>query len=332
MGQCRRVRLHAISRSSSCLTGPASGRAPDVASRMTRSSSSPSASRPPGTRLGQRRGPIQEPTPEPDRATEPERTPATGPMSEPSPEPDAEPNPEVTPAPPPTPGPIPEAMEEPTPEATPGPTPENVAPEADAGGPYEVDEGDTVRLDGRGSSDADGNIVAYEWSREKRLDDPTKARPRFKAMDDGELDIELTVTDDRGASDTARATITVRNVDPRLAAINDRTGVVDEEVTLIDIAFTDPGADDTHTMTVDWGDGSDDTPAVDERVGMASAGHVYHQPGSYSVTVRIDDDDGGMDTLGVEIRVERPKEDAAKPAEEMGVSPLPSPSPPNASG
>ena len=51
-------------------------------------------------------------------------------------------------------------------------------------------------------------------------------------MDDGELDIELTVTDDRGASDTARATIAVRNVDPRLAAINDRTGEVDEEVTL----------------------------------------------------------------------------------------------------
>ena len=207
-----------------------------------------------------------------------------------------------------------------------------MAPEADAGGPYEVDEGETIRLDGLDSSDADGKIVAYEWSREKRLDDPTKARPRFKAMDDGELDIELTVTDDRGASDTAWATIAVRNVDPRLAAINDRTGVVDEEVTLTDIAFTDPGADDTHTLTVDWGDGSDDTPAVDERLGMASASHVYHEAGSYSVTVRIEDDDGGMDTQAAEMRVERPKEDAAKPGEEMDVSPFPSASPPNASG
>ena len=64
-------------------------------------------------------------------------------------------------------------------------------------------------------------------------------------MDDGELDIELTVTDDREASDTARATIAVRNVAPRLAAIDDRSGVVDEEVTFVDIAFTDPGVDDT---------------------------------------------------------------------------------------
>ena len=147
-------------------------------------------------------------------------------------------------------------------------------PEADAGGPYEVDEGDaigsTVAAHRTPTATRRVRVVAREAARR-----PDEGRPRLKAMDDGELDIELTVIDDRGASDTGRATIAVRR-DPRLAAINDHTGEVDEEITLTDIAFTDPGTNDTHTMTVGWGDGSDDTPAVDERVGMASAGHVYH--------------------------------------------------------
>jgi hypothetical protein len=39
----------------------------------------------------------------------------------------------------------------------------NIAPVADAGGPYSVSEGGVVQLSGAGSHDHDGSIVSYEW-------------------------------------------------------------------------------------------------------------------------------------------------------------------------
>ncbi|MDX1450105.1 MAG: hypothetical protein R3246_13705, partial [Acidimicrobiia bacterium] len=40
----------------------------------------------------------------------------------------------------------------------------NTPPVAVAGGPYSVDEGSSVLLDGSGSSDSDGSVVSYLWS------------------------------------------------------------------------------------------------------------------------------------------------------------------------
>ncbi|ADU67015.1 PKD domain containing protein [Desulfurispirillum indicum S5] len=40
----------------------------------------------------------------------------------------------------------------------------NAVPVADAGGPYEIELGETVTLDGSGSSDADGDTLSYHWT------------------------------------------------------------------------------------------------------------------------------------------------------------------------
>ncbi len=92
----------------------------------------------------------------------------------------------------------------------------NEAPTADAGGPYTVDEGSTVALDGTGSSDPDGTIESYSWEITDgpgSLEDAGTAEPTYAAPDDvdedTEVTVELTVTDDAGATDTATATVTV---------------------------------------------------------------------------------------------------------------------------
>ncbi|MEA2027153.1 MAG: PKD domain-containing protein, partial [Chloroflexota bacterium] len=185
--------------------------------------------------------------------------------------------PKPTPTPSATPTPAPEVPAEPTPELT----PVNLAPSADAGGPYKVDEGDSVKLDGTASRDPDGKIVGYEWSRQKRLDDPTRKRPLFEAIDDAVLEIDLTVTDDRGASDTASARIKVRNVDPRITGLEPLRVLVGEEVELA-FVIRDPGPDE-HEFSIDWGDGT---------VG-ASRLHVYETGGDYQVVINVVDDDGG---------------------------------------
>ncbi|MFK4593640.1 PKD domain-containing protein [Streptomyces pristinaespiralis] len=58
--------------------------------------------------------------------------------------------------------------------------------------------------------------------------------------------------------------------------------------------FTDPGTLDTHTMSVDWGDGTTtDVPGVSSPVGST---HQYSSAGIYDIAVTVTDDDGGSDT------------------------------------
>lgn len=89
---------------------------------------------------------------------------------------------------------------------------ENVPPDADAGpDQYVVDaDGDgseSVRLDGRGSRDSDGTIVSYEWfDNGNRI--ATGQRPSV-TLAVGRYTIRLTVTDDRGLTDSDTVNIEV---------------------------------------------------------------------------------------------------------------------------
>ncbi|QTA91028.1 PKD domain-containing protein [Desulfonema magnum] len=94
-------------------------------------------------------------------------------------------------------------------------THQNRPPVADAGTGQTVSEGDTVILDGSGSSDPDpGDLLIYQWEQTTgppvMLSDDSDARPEFTAPDAGEsLTFELTVTDNDGLSDTDTVTVNV---------------------------------------------------------------------------------------------------------------------------
>ncbi len=184
------------------------------------------------------------------------------------------------------------------------PAPPNRAPVADAGGPYSVDEGDSIRLDGSASTDRDGDIVAWQWTRQRYLDDVSRMHPRFTALDDGVIDISLTVTDDDGASDVATSTIRVRNVDPSITATADAVSTSTEALT-VTAHFTDPGIADRHTLAIDWGDGATQALDVieDRGTGSACASHLNAEAGGYVVTLTLDDDDGGSDSTTLDISV-----------------------------
>jgi PKD repeat protein len=73
---------------------------------------------------------------------------------------------------------------------------------------------------------------------------------------------------------------------PTVDAGADRTADEGQTVTLT-ATFTDPDAGDTHTATIDWGDGT----IVDAIVaaGQVSGGHAYADNGVYTVTVSVTD-------------------------------------------
>lgn len=172
----------------------------------------------------------------------------------------------------------------------------NQPPTADAGGPYDVDEGSDVQLDGTGSSDPEGNPLTYLWVPDTNLDDASLAQPTYSGVDDEVAPITLSVFDQVEALDDTDATsVTVHNVAPLVIAVGDS---IDEgSSATVSATFTDPGVLDTHTATIDWDDGTPpENVAVVQGAGSGSLGasHVYGDNATYNVTVTVTDDDGGV--------------------------------------
>ena len=168
-------------------------------------------------------------------------------------------------------------------------------PTAEAGGPYVVDEGSTVQLDGSGSTDGDGDVLplTYVWAPATFLDDASLAQPTYAAVDDVVNDpLMLTVYDAVEAlSDSDSTSVTVLNVPPDVTAVGDS---IDEgETATVSATFTDPGILDTHTASIDWDDGSPpQAVGIDELA--AGVEHVYGDDATFHVEVTVTDDDGGV--------------------------------------
>ncbi len=142
--------------------------------------------------------------------------------------------------------------------------------------------------------------------------------------DDGSYTARLTVTDAQGSAADTSFPVAVSNVRPTVVAgvsfLAATAGGTPQIETVLAGSFTDPGFDrasagtsERFTVLVDWGDHTTDTatPAVTQgsegvlTLGHFAARHVYAQPGVYSATVRVTDDDGGAGTAGVRYGVAR---------------------------
>lgn len=127
---------------------------------------------------------------------------------------------------------------------------QNSKPVADAGSDRTVFSGSTVHLDGRGSSDADGNLLTYRWSFLSRpsgskasLKNSTAAQPTFIADRLGTYVIELVVNDGTLDSDPDTVVISTENSRPVASAGPDRTASVGATVALDGSGSTDADGD-----------------------------------------------------------------------------------------
>jgi hypothetical protein len=130
-----------------------------------------------------------------------------------------------------------------------------------------------------------------------------------------------------GPAGQATARVIVRNVAPQLTPLLVTDGAgrrvnVDVPFVLTNLpvtvgaSFGDPGVLDRQTAALAWGDGPAEPQtafeAFDEAFGdgAGSVSHTHRYPlaGSYTVTLLVADDDGGVDTESAAVRVVTPEQ------------------------
>jgi hypothetical protein len=123
----------------------------------------------------------------------------------------------------------------------------NLGPTADAGLDQEADPGAAVTLDGSGSSDPNGDALAYYWVQtggEAVSFTPALSITTFAAPSSaGPLTFALTVTDTWGLSSADSTVVTVRNLGPTAEAGPDQQVDPGATVTLDGSGSSDPNGD-----------------------------------------------------------------------------------------
>ena len=159
---------------------------------------------------------------------------------------------------------------------------------------------------GDGSSDTTvplaAGVVTFSGVSHQYLDD----NPTGTASDS--YTIGVTVTDKDLDSGTGSTSVTVNNVAPSALSANLSDDDIDEgDSTTLSGSFVDPGTLDTHTVVINWGDGSTNTTLnLGAGVLTYSSPHSYlddDADDSYTITVTVTDDDTGSTSTTTDITV-----------------------------
>lgn len=214
--------------------------------------------------------------------------------------------------------------------------PVNLPPTVNAGIDVTGDEGSPVTLAGS-ASDPEGADLFLNWNATPGPDvDPgatcsfsstTTAVTSVTCTDDGSFTLALSARDMANAPVSDSATLTLHNVDPNpqpngpmaSAAEDDPITPPDTpgiheprpwqvfragtEVRLV-MAFTEPGANDTHTCRTDWDDTSVSSYVPVDLTCRTT--HTFAHPGMYTIRTRVTDDDDGSGDAEVMVVVYDP--------------------------
>lgn len=169
-------------------------------------------------------------------------------------------------------------------------------------------------LDNNGSYETTGNSATFSAA---TLDGPSQVTAGARAQ-------HPTDTSWLGEGAPISVPVTVRNVAPAVQAkLVDSLGndlsagiafTLPGQPVSLSATFSDPGVADTHTGSVNWGDGTVDTAFAswsdthNGGGGSLAQNHTFTASGIYNVTTTVTDDDHGATPVTLQIRVMTPEE------------------------
>jgi PKD repeat protein len=169
--------------------------------------------------------------------------------------------------------------------------PQNIKPIADAsaGEPYRADINSTILFDGSRSYDPDGNITIWLWD----FGDNTKVNGMtvyHSFLEAGIYTVTLTVTDNKGASNTDMTTCVIkqRNQPPTIPTIEGPTGGTKNTMYTYTAASTDPDNDPLQ-YTFEWGGSISQSSGFLPNTTSYSVNHSWAVAGRYNLTVTVTD-------------------------------------------
>jgi DNA/RNA endonuclease G (NUC1) len=160
-------------------------------------------------------------------------------------------------------------------------------PIATVNGPFSGNEGSAISMSASGSVDPNGTIVSYAWD---FGDGNTGAGPSVSHTyaQDREYTVTMTATDNDGLTDVVVTTASVANVPPVVSTFPGAILLPGESYSATG-TFTDPGAD-SWSAEVNYGEGPNFSPLALSGKNFTLS-HTYDQAGTFTVTVRVTDDD-----------------------------------------
>ena len=187
----------------------------------------------------------------------------------------------------------------------------NIAPVAMFNAPSPVGEG-TMNLSLSGAQDAPGDVATLQYAFD--CGNGAGGIGAFSLSssiscvvpDNGVRTVRARIKDKDGAVTEYTKSVTVVNVAPAIAITSapasGKTGV---DYT-IQFKFTDPGTSDAPWLyQVIWGDGkrADAPKSASVQGATITEGYRYTKAGSYTITVRVTDKDGGAATVSVPVTI-----------------------------
>jgi hypothetical protein len=167
-----------------------------------------------------------------------------------------------------------------------------VNPTADPGGPYTIQEGQSLTLDGTGSFDTQGLPLTFKWDingdgffGEATGVNPTVSWAQLQLLgisaSGSPYYIQLRAFDPNGRTDTSEAVTLIVNPAPTTVLLSGNPTV--QEGTTYTLALAPSQGTVPTGYTITWGDGSQDQVTGHP----ASVTHAYAEVGTYVISARV---------------------------------------------